>query len=699
MMQGATGEQGRSAEAAPRAARGVLGTCLGVALAVAASPTSALASPLGTAAHEAGRVPVASREVGAGDWSLKRVAGDPEWDVPERQAWEAMIRRHRGPARDEDRQETRPRRRDRRVESHGATLDRLYQRRPSPSAIRPEVPWTTGGLRPSMAYQKDYEETEDPYAAGLGARIPSHMDPLDLEAKDSFGKGIIEIGEALKQALAEDGAGLKAAFDGGPYEVRDLVVKSRAPAFTPHPYGIGYRFMLLVRGLYQSREGWHQPVHFRVRLDALVGGDGLVRADILPDWDPSEGAAGGAPPDLDSHLLTAQRRIADAFGPLETQAIEARIRDVLRATLPLARRPPGRKLPNPFRDEVYVPIALKTATVTLDRDGDGKADAESLQIVNRVQRVAREGVRRGDPLRFDFQQYVGWEISLGQNKVLARSEGRIKLALYGDTDGDGLPDLILVEDRGERQVEHHPYAPAHKYLLRPAIYFLDGQDMGRDYFDLGPVRFDFPPGADGSEIRSARLVSREVGGDFRDLDVALEIFDPEGRVLRQDTVFDRYPANRRAPDQVGYQRAEFAGHDHPGRVRGVRLLCHFDTDRHDLDAAAEKALQAAWGQVGYGEVLSVSLVGHADDRASYEYNLALGMRRATSVRSWLATQGVRPEKVKLSSRGEYEPVASNTSSEGMSENRRVQGWLLVRPAPPDRPRWMGRLGVPHPPGG
>ena len=64
-----------------------------------------------------------------------------------------------------------------------------------------------------------------------------------------------------------------------------------------------------------------------------------------------------------------------------------------------------------------------------------------------------------------------------------------------------------------------------------------------------------------------------------------------------------------------------------------------------------------------------------------------------SERSWLARQGIHPDKVKVEARGEDDPGASNTTDRGRLMNRRVDGWLLVRPAPPSKPPWYGRVGI------
>ncbi len=585
------------------------------------------------------------------------------------------------------------------------------QARPLAPPLTPEVRWTTGGLRPARAHHKSYAAEDLDLDPELARRIPRHLDPLDLRAREAFGSGIIEIGESLKEALAEDGCGIREAFSGGPYAVTELLVRSRSPNFYPHDYGIGFRFVITIRGLYRSHEAnWVEPTDFELDLDMLIGEDGLVRADMRPSASAAPEAQAGAPPGIREHLEISSAHVANAFGPLELQAMEARARDLARDRVPLRKPAPGRRIPNAFRDESYT--ALFTAEplpasspngrvrpskdhLKLDLEGDGRPDPEGLRVVNHLRRIERGPLTRGGRSSFDFQSHAGWELYVGDTErpVLARPTGRLKFVLVGDTDGDGLPDLVLVEDQAEARTHHDPYHPVHEVYLRPAVYFLDGQDMARGVFDLGPVRFDFPPGADGSEIRSARLVARHVEGVFRDWDVELELFDPLGRIMEKGLVFDRYPANRKLPEDVGFQRAEFAGPPPAGRVRGVKFRVHFGMNKTDLDAAAVTELERAMKQIAGGDVVQVRLVGHTCEQQSYEYNLKLGSTRVRAVQGWLARQGIRPERMKTETRGEYDPLTTNTTDDGRHMNRRVDGWLLVRPAPPSKPPWYGRIGV------
>ena len=70
--------------------------------------------------------------------------------------------------------------------------------------------------------------------------------------------------------------------------------------------------------------------------------------------------------------------------------------------------------------------------------------------------------------------------------------------------------------------------------------------------------------------------------------------------------------------------------------------------------------------------VAIVLEGHADERGSREYNLALGERRAKAVADYLAIQGISRSRIEVVSFGEERPVALRSNSEDYALNRRVE---------------------------
>ncbi|OJX81245.1 peptidoglycan-associated lipoprotein Pal [Magnetospirillum sp. 64-120] len=96
----------------------------------------------------------------------------------------------------------------------------------------------------------------------------------------------------------------------------------------------------------------------------------------------------------------------------------------------------------------------------------------------------------------------------------------------------------------------------------------------------------------------------------------------------------------------------------------------FDFDKYALRADAKATLdkQAAW--LKKYPTYSLTIEGHADERGTREYNLALGERRANSVKEYLVGAGLPAARVKTISYGKERPVALGSNEAAWSQNRR-----------------------------
>lgn len=101
-------------------------------------------------------------------------------------------------------------------------------------------------------------------------------------------------------------------------------------------------------------------------------------------------------------------------------------------------------------------------------------------------------------------------------------------------------------------------------------------------------------------------------------------------------------------------------------------IIYFEFDSAKLSSESIQILETHGNFIaGNGEV-SVRLEGHADERGSREYNIALGDRRAQSVRRVLLFQGASVDQLETVSYGEEQPVMSGHTEEAWSKNRRVE---------------------------
>jgi len=97
---------------------------------------------------------------------------------------------------------------------------------------------------------------------------------------------------------------------------------------------------------------------------------------------------------------------------------------------------------------------------------------------------------------------------------------------------------------------------------------------------------------------------------------------------------------------------------------------YFDFDKYDIRPADTRTLDAnaAWLKSNPGHLVLIE--GHADERGTNEYNLALGERRAKSTMNYLVSQGVQANRITIISYGEERPTCTERSEGCWAKNRR-----------------------------
>lgn len=98
---------------------------------------------------------------------------------------------------------------------------------------------------------------------------------------------------------------------------------------------------------------------------------------------------------------------------------------------------------------------------------------------------------------------------------------------------------------------------------------------------------------------------------------------------------------------------------------------HFGTDMFDVDGEARAILdtQATWLQKF--PAVRVTVEGHADERGTREYNLALGDRRANSAKNYLVSRGIDAGRITTISYGKERPLATGSDEASWAQNRRA----------------------------
>lgn len=97
----------------------------------------------------------------------------------------------------------------------------------------------------------------------------------------------------------------------------------------------------------------------------------------------------------------------------------------------------------------------------------------------------------------------------------------------------------------------------------------------------------------------------------------------------------------------------------------------FDTDKFNVDAEDQSTLQRQAQWLAQYPNTRVTVEGHADERGTREYNLALGERRANSAKNYLASLGVDASRVQTVSYGKERPQALGSDEQSWAQNRRA----------------------------
>jgi len=99
---------------------------------------------------------------------------------------------------------------------------------------------------------------------------------------------------------------------------------------------------------------------------------------------------------------------------------------------------------------------------------------------------------------------------------------------------------------------------------------------------------------------------------------------------------------------------------------------HFDFDQSALTSQAEQRLSEKATILRNYPQVRLRIAGHADERGSTEYNLALGQRRAQAVRDFFAAYGLDGSRFDLVSYGEERPLATGSTESAWAQNRRAE---------------------------
>lgn len=109
---------------------------------------------------------------------------------------------------------------------------------------------------------------------------------------------------------------------------------------------------------------------------------------------------------------------------------------------------------------------------------------------------------------------------------------------------------------------------------------------------------------------------------------------------------------------------------------GGSTTVYFDTDKYNIDSQDAAALQAQAQYFARYPQVTFTVEGHADERGTREYNIALGEKRATAAKNFLVSLGVDPGRIAVLSYGKERPVALGSDETSWARNRRAASVII-----------------------
>ncbi|MFU7529490.1 peptidoglycan-associated lipoprotein Pal [Qipengyuania sp. ASV99] len=136
------------------------------------------------------------------------------------------------------------------------------------------------------------------------------------------------------------------------------------------------------------------------------------------------------------------------------------------------------------------------------------------------------------------------------------------------------------------------------------------------------------------------------------------------------------PAPTATPTPTAPTGATVGTQAHFENAVGSSSVIYFDTDRFNIDSTDAAALQAQAQYFARFPQLTFTVEGHADERGTREYNLALGERRANSAKNYLVSLGVSADRIRTLSYGKERPVALASNETAWARNRRAASIII-----------------------
>lgn len=144
-------------------------------------------------------------------------------------------------------------------------------------------------------------------------------------------------------------------------------------------------------------------------------------------------------------------------------------------------------------------------------------------------------------------------------------------------------------------------------------------------------------------------------------------------VLPPPPVSNTTPAPIAPPPPTGPQ---VGSQEHFNSAVNGATVVYFDLDRFNISSQSAATLQAQAQYFAQYPQVTFTIEGHADERGTREYNLALGERRANAAKNYLTSLGIAANRIQVVSYGKERPVALGSDEQSWAQNRRAASVII-----------------------
>lgn len=113
-------------------------------------------------------------------------------------------------------------------------------------------------------------------------------------------------------------------------------------------------------------------------------------------------------------------------------------------------------------------------------------------------------------------------------------------------------------------------------------------------------------------------------------------------------------------------------YDYSSKAIMANAVVYFDFDQYTLSNKSIQTLRSIAQVMEDNKDLEITVSGHADERGTREYNLALGQRRGEAVRDYLLLNGISKNRITVKSYGEEYPLVKGSNESSWAKNRRAE---------------------------